>query len=74
MERPLASDGLDADLPPVILFDRRRHPDRRTEWRGGRRDADWLNRPSDGLARLARHRRDAAWRRLTRVLTRLAAS
>jgi len=48
-----------ADVPPPVpLLDRRRTPDRRTEWRGGRRDSDWTNRPPDALAKLqARQRR-----------------
>jgi len=33
------------DLPPVVLFERRHTPDRRTIWRGGRRNTDWINRP-----------------------------
>lgn len=47
-------DYLDFDLPPVVRFDRRRTPARRLGWRGGRRDADWLDRPGDSLARMAR--------------------
>jgi hypothetical protein len=35
-----------SDVPPVISLERRRQPDRRTEWRGGRRDSDWRNRPA----------------------------
>ena len=33
------------DMPPVIAVERRRLPDQRREWRGGRRDADWTSRP-----------------------------
>ena len=40
------------DLPPVVLVDRRRMPERRTTWRGGRRDLDWINRPPGVLSRL----------------------
>jgi len=40
------------DLPPVVLVDRRRMPERRTTWRGGRRDSDWINRPPGVLSRL----------------------
>jgi hypothetical protein len=43
------------DDVPVVLFDRRRAPDRRRAWRGGRRDSDWLNRPPGALARLERN-------------------
>ncbi|MEE8130558.1 MAG: hypothetical protein V3T48_09730 [Vicinamibacterales bacterium] len=48
--------------PPVVLFERRRNPDRRTTWRGGRRDSDWLNRPPGALAKLDRSQR-GRWRR-----------
>jgi hypothetical protein len=34
------------DLPHVIIVERRRQPDRRSCWRGGRRNTDWTNRPS----------------------------
>jgi hypothetical protein len=33
------------DLPVVVVVDRRRQPDRRSWWRGGRRNADWMSRP-----------------------------
>jgi hypothetical protein len=38
---------LETDDVPVlpILMDRRCQPDRRTTWRGGRRDSDWHERP-----------------------------
>lgn len=61
MSDDLDSDYLDFDLPPVVRVDRRRAPDRRVGWRGGRRDADWLNRPSNSLARMARVAK--TWRR-----------
>jgi len=32
------------EVSPLVA-DRRRTPDRRDEWRGGRRDSDWTNRP-----------------------------
>ena len=38
--------------PPVPQLDRRSQPDRRREWRGGRRDSDWQNRPLGALDRL----------------------
>jgi len=42
-----------SDVPPVPpLMDRRRVPDRRAVWRGGRRDSDWINRPPDAWSRL----------------------
>ena len=51
------------DTCPVVAVERRRAPDRRTRWRGGRRDRDWLNRPLGALARLARRDRPLfAWR------------
>jgi len=47
--------------PPAPALDRRRTPDRRTVWRGGRRDSDWQNRPLGALDRLeqATRRRSA---------------
>ena len=45
--------------PPVVLLERRKNPDRRITWRGGRRDSDWLNRLPGALAKLDRSR----WRR-----------
>jgi hypothetical protein len=34
------------DVPHLpFVMDRRRAPDRRTTWRGGRRDSDWNDRP-----------------------------
>jgi len=44
------------DLPPVITVERRRLPDRRTFWRGGRRNTDWTNRPLGAWALLERQR------------------
>ena len=55
--------------PPVPALERRRSPDRRTTWRGGRRDSDWQDRPLGALDRL-----EAAARRnrlLHRALTSL---
>jgi hypothetical protein len=50
--------------PPMPLYDRRRTPDRRRVWRGGRRDSDWLHRPLNGFARLKREQtRLSGWRR-----------
>jgi hypothetical protein len=44
---------LSDDVPVApFLLDRRRTPDRRVIWRGGRRDSDWTNRPPDGWQRL----------------------
>lgn len=40
--------------PPAPARDRRRAPDRRRVWRGGRRDSDWLDRPIGGLNRFER--------------------
>lgn len=48
-------------LPPVM--DRRKTPDRRKVWRGGRRASDWENRPVGALDRLELARRQGAWRR-----------
>ena len=38
--------------PPMPLVDRRKNRDRRAQWRGGRRDSDWVNRPPDAWAKL----------------------
>jgi hypothetical protein len=46
-------------IPPVILYDRRKSPDRRDTWRGGRRDSDWLHRPP------------GAWRRFEKLQRRV---
>lgn len=43
--------------PPVVLYDRRKSPDRRDSWRGGRRDSDWINRPSGALRRFEKLQR-----------------
>jgi hypothetical protein len=41
-----------AESIPWFAVDRRRTPDRRDTWRGGRRDTDWtLNRPAGVLDR-----------------------
>ena len=37
--------------PPVAIMERRRTPDRRTRWRRGRRDRDWLTRPPHAWSR-----------------------
>jgi hypothetical protein len=54
-----------SDLPDgPQLVDRRRTPDRRTVWRGGRRDSDWVNRPPGVLTELeAKGRTLAAFRK-----------
>ena len=59
-ERP-TTDGL--------LVERRRTPDRRTVWRGGRRDSDWINRPPD--ARLSLIEAPSSPRRWTSMLLTL---
>ena len=49
--------------PPIVMMERRRTPDRRTRWRGGRRDRDWLNRPPHALSHLTlRSRLQFVWR------------
>jgi hypothetical protein len=43
------------DPCPIVLIDRRNHPDRRVVWRGGRRDCDWTsNRPPGAIERLSK--------------------
>ena len=44
-------------VPPVVLYDRRKSPDRRGSWRGGRRDSDWINRPPGALRRFEKLQR-----------------
>ena len=55
----------DADVPPApVVFDRRRTPDRRTVWRGGRRASDWINRPPGAWEKFeTRQQRQSLWRR-----------
>jgi hypothetical protein len=48
------------DIPPVIAVERRRLPDQRAVWRGGRRNTDWTSRPI-GAWRQLEH--VAPWRR-----------
>ncbi len=51
------------DPPPVVMMERRCTPDRRTRWRGGRRDRDWLNRPLDAWSHWTlRNRLGLVWR------------
>jgi hypothetical protein len=54
-----------SDVPPFVPHDRRVTTDRRVEWRGGRRDKDWLRRPSGKLATFEKAQRGPAiWRRV----------
>jgi hypothetical protein len=46
--------------PPVPMLDRRRLPDRRSQWRGGRRDSDWQSRPAGALALLTATERETS--------------
>jgi hypothetical protein len=60
-----------ADDVPVVpfLMERRCTPDRRIEWRGGRRDTDWQNRPLGAWARVGtRDRKPLRWVRLFSAL------
>ena len=36
------------DVPDVVFLDRRHTPERRSFWRGGRRNTDWLKRSLGG--------------------------
>jgi hypothetical protein len=57
------------DVPlPAPAFDRRRTPDRRRAWRGGRRDSDWQNRPIGALDRLEHGGKPGTWRRMLSTL------
>jgi hypothetical protein len=54
----------DVPVLPVVM-DRRRQPDRRAAWRGGRRDSDWRRRPPGVWPRVAVDRTPPpGWRRL----------
>ena len=54
----------DVPVLPVVM-DRRRQPDRRAAWRGGRRDSDWRRRPPGVWPRVAVDRTPPlVWRRL----------
>ncbi|HEY7284892.1 MAG TPA: hypothetical protein VH497_05605 [Vicinamibacterales bacterium] len=48
------------DLPPIVIVERRRERDRRTFWRGGRRNTDWTNRPPGAWAQMERQQ-SSAW-------------
>ena len=48
----LASEMV-GEPPNVVTMERRRTPERRIGWRGGRRDSDWKNRPHGGLERVS---------------------
>ena len=50
--RHIVHDSIDVP-PPAPAYDRRKTPDRRTIWRGGRRDSDWHDRPDGALGRFA---------------------
>jgi hypothetical protein len=41
------------DVPPFVVVERRHQPDRRSLWRGGRRDSDWITRPAGAWKRVA---------------------
>jgi hypothetical protein len=60
MQRP------DTPQTTRTIVDRRRTPDRRQTWRGGRRDSDWITRPAGALALIERAAAPAlsVWRRL----------
>ena len=66
MKSRLDAYDVEFETLPVMLFERRTRPDRRSAWRGGRRDDDWINRPLGGLERLERSRRAQLWRRWTK--------
>lgn len=58
--------------PPPRGMDRRVSPDRRTIWRGGRRDTDWVNRPPDVWDRFAPGQAPSRWRTVLSTLHLLA--
>ena len=58
------------DLPLLpVHVERRLNPDRRTIWRGGRRDSDWTERPLGAWDRLGRDGRPVT--RFRQVLSTL---
>jgi hypothetical protein len=53
------------DIPAApFLMDRRRTPERRTIWRGGRRDSDWRNRPLGAWNRVHDAESESSWKRV----------
>jgi hypothetical protein len=57
------------DVPPApFVMDRRVKPDRRTVWRGGRRNSDWTNRPPDAWDRLDPAYPPSRWRTMLSTL------
>jgi hypothetical protein len=55
------------DVPAGLpMTDRRRTPDQRREWRGGRRDSDWVGRPPAAWSRYTG--KPAAWRQVLSTL------
>lgn len=40
------------DVPYLVVVERRHTPDRRSGWRGGRRNTDWFTRPIGGWRQL----------------------
>jgi hypothetical protein len=56
-----------SDIPTVPCTERRRTPDRRTHWRGGRRNSDWLQRPAGALDALSA-RQSRRWRQIVAFL------
>ena len=53
------------DIPAApFVMDRRRNPDRRAVWRGGRRDSDWRERPLDAWTRVQSERLAPGWKRV----------
>jgi hypothetical protein len=52
MAHKILASELVEEPPDVVTMERRRTPQRRVGWRGGRRDSDWRNRPHGVLARV----------------------
>jgi hypothetical protein len=66
--RHVIVDVVDLPAPPPVV-ERRRTPDRRAVWRGGRRDSDWINRPPSALDTFrARRQKPGLLRRAVSVL------
>jgi hypothetical protein len=59
------------DVPPVVAVERRHQRDRRTFWRGGRRNTDWTLRPLGAWRQMERQL--APWRQWIAKVARASA-
>jgi hypothetical protein len=61
LERIMITSRTEQPTANGLFVERRRTPDRRTTWRGGRRDSDWINRPPDARLPFADDQRPRRW-------------